>query len=71
MKSSIQRLIDYYESPMFATDFELLQGSNGEQAIEARRTSANHFRFHLAVLGREVSPEEVQLHSDFEAGRME
>lgn len=68
MKSSAQRLIEYYKSDMFLADFQRLEAEETAGVTAARLSMTSHLRFNLDILGIASTPEERKLTAQFEAG---
>ena len=67
MKSSAQRLAEYYKSDMFLADFQRLEAEETAGVMAARLTMISHLRFNLEIVGVASTPEERRLAAQFEA----
>jgi hypothetical protein len=70
MNTPLQRLINYYESSMFRTEFERVQAGDPIQARAARSAITSQLDANLKALGVETTIQEAQLREDFNDGKL-
>lgn len=70
MNTSVQRLINYYESSMFRTDFEQLQAGDPIRARAARIAITSRLVANLKEMGVEATSQDAKLCEDFNDGTL-